>query len=229
MKYILVLAVVFMFVSCQDGFSGKTEMKTQVDSISYSLGVSIGKDLKEQSFDINPKIVARAMVDVLTEQEQSLTDEQIAELMNAMHMRMMDKQKEGMKEMSEKNLAEGKAFLEANKSKQGVVTLPSGLQYKVIKMGTGKKPKSTQTVSVHYKGTLIDGTEFDSSYKRDKPVTFEVTGVIKGFSEALLLMPVGSKWIIYVPSELAYGEQGAGAVIPPNATIIFELELISVL
>lgn len=229
MKYILVLAVAFMFVSCQDGFSGKTEMKTQVDSISYSLGVSIGKDLKEQSFDLNPKIVARAMVDVLTEQEQSLTDEQIAELMNAMHLRMMDKQKEGMKEISEKNLAEGKAFLEANKSKQGVVTLPSGLQYKVIKMGTGKKPKATQTVSVHYKGTLIDGTEFDSSYKRDKPVTFEVTGVIKGFSEALQLMPVGSKWIIYVPSELAYGEQGAGAVIPPHATIIFELELISVL
>jgi FKBP-type peptidyl-prolyl cis-trans isomerase len=126
------------------------------------------------------------------------------------------------------NKKEGEAFLAANKSKPGVVTLPSGLQYKILTAGTGPKPTATDSVNCNYRGTLIDGKEFDSSYKRGKPVTFPVTGVIKGWTEALQLMPVGSKWQLFIPSDLAYGDRGAGADIGPGATLVFEVELISI-
>lgn len=229
MRYFVLVAVAVLFISCQDSWSGRPQMKTQIDSISYGIGVDIGKDLKQQSFELNPEVVAHAIHDILTDKEPALTDEQIAELMNALHVKMMEKHQEDVRGMADKNKADGEAFLAENKSKEGVITLPSGLQYKVIKMGGGKKPKATQTVSVHYTGTLIDGTEFDSSQKRGEPVTFEVSSVIKGFAEALQMMPVGSKWILYIPSNLAYGETGAGSIIPPNATLIFELELVSIL
>jgi FKBP-type peptidyl-prolyl cis-trans isomerase FklB len=132
------------------------------------------------------------------------------------------------KELGEKNKKEGEAFLAENKKKEGVTTLPSGLQYKIMKEGDGQIPKSTDTVTVHYRGTLIDGTEFDSSYTRGQPATFPVKGVIAGFSEALQLMKVGSKWQLFIPSNLAYGERGAGDDIGPNASLIFDIELISI-
>jgi FKBP-type peptidyl-prolyl cis-trans isomerase FklB len=133
-----------------------------------------------------------------------------------------------MKAVGEKNKKDGEAFLAENKKKEGVVTLPSGLQYKIVTAGIGKKPKSEETVTVNYRGTLIDGTEFDSSIKRGQPATFPCHGVIKGWTEALQLMPVGSKWQLFVPSELAYGAQGAGGIIGPDATLIFEVELLSI-
>ena len=141
---------------------------------------------------------------------------------------MMAKQQEMAKKLGEKNKAEGEAFLAENKKKEGVITLPSGLQYKVIKAGTGKKPKATDTVTVHYQGTLIDGKEFDSSYRRGQPVTFPVNGVIPGWTEALQLMEEGAKWQIFIPSSLAYGDRGAGRDIGPHATLIFEIELVSI-
>jgi len=140
----------------------------------------------------------------------------------------MTKQEEETKKLGEKNRKEGEAFLAANKKKEGVKTLASGLQYKVIKPGTGKKPKSTDTVTTHYRGTLIDGTEFDSSYNRGQPATFPVHGVIPGWTEALQLMEEGAKWQLFIPSKLGYGERGAGQAIGPNATLIFEVELVSV-
>jgi FKBP-type peptidyl-prolyl cis-trans isomerase FklB len=144
--------------------------------------------------------------------------------MVAFQKEMMAKQSE----VAKKNRAEGEAFLAENKKKEGVKTLPSGLQYKVIKAGTGKKPKSTDTVTVHYRGALINGAEFDSSFKRGQPATFLVSKVIPGWTEALQLMEVGAKWQLFIPSSLAYGEQGAGSDIGPNATLIFEVELVSI-
>ena len=140
----------------------------------------------------------------------------------------MKKREEEQKKLAEKNAKEGEAFFAENKKKEGIVTLPSGLQYKVIKEGDGPTPKATDTVSVNYKGTFIDGTEFDSSYKRNQPATFKVKGVIPGWVEALQLMKVGSKWQIFIPASLAYGDKGAGNVIGPNATLIFEVELLSI-
>jgi FKBP-type peptidyl-prolyl cis-trans isomerase FklB len=147
--------------------------------------------------------------------------------MNTFKEEMTKKQEEAMKKAAEKNKKDGAAFLAENKKKEGVVTLPSGLQYKIITQGTGNTPKATDTVTVNYRGSLVDGTEFDSSYKRGQPATFPVNGVIKGWTEALQLMKEGAKWQLFIPSDLAYGEKGAGNVIGPNATLIFDVELIS--
>jgi len=157
-----------------------------------------------------------------------MTEEEIRESLSALQKELMEKQAEKTKLMGEKNKKEGEAFLAENKKKEGVVTLPSGLQYKVIKEGTGKQPSADATVETNYRGTLIDGTEFDSSYKRGQAATFPVNGVIAGWTEALQLMKEGAKWQLFVPANLAYGERGAGNVIGPNATLIFEVELISV-
>jgi FKBP-type peptidyl-prolyl cis-trans isomerase FklB len=148
--------------------------------------------------------------------------------MAAFQKEMMAKQQELAKRLGEKNKKEGEAFLSENRKKEGIKALPSGLQYKVVKAGTGKKPKSTDTVTTHYRGTLIDGTEFDSSYRRGQPASFPVSGVIAGWTEALQLMEEGAKWQLFIPPNLAYGERGAGSQIGPNATLIFEIELISI-
>jgi FKBP-type peptidyl-prolyl cis-trans isomerase FklB len=148
--------------------------------------------------------------------------------MTAFQKEMMAKREQAGKEAGAKNKVEGEAFLAENGKKEGVVTLPDGLQYKILKEGDGAKPKATDTVTVHYRGTLISGTEFDSSYKRKEPVSFPVNGVIAGWTEALQLMKVGSKWQLFIPSTLAYGERGAGPDLGPNATLIFEVELISI-
>ncbi|MBM4167977.1 MAG: FKBP-type peptidyl-prolyl cis-trans isomerase [Ignavibacteria bacterium] len=229
MRSVLLFALAAVLIGCQDSQSGKASLGSRTDSISYAIGLDIGRDLKSQSYEVNPDIVAHAIKDVLLDREKAIAEDDAGAMMMSLHDEMMAKHTSNLRETAEKNKAAGEAFLVENAKKQGVKTLESGLQYKVIKMGSGKKPKSNQTVRVHYRGKLVDGTEFDSSHNRGQPVTFEVGNVIAGFSEALLLMPAGSKWEIYIPAKLAYGEAGAGAIIPPNSTLIFEIELLEVL
>jgi FKBP-type peptidyl-prolyl cis-trans isomerase FklB len=195
---------------------------------SYSIGMDLGMRMKSQPLDIDAEMLARGLKDVLTGQKPLMTEQEVRETLTALQKEMITKQQELAKASGDKNKKEGEAFLAENKKKTGVKTLPSGLQYKVIKAGTGKKPKATDTVTVNYRGTLINGTEFDSSYKRGQPATFPVNGVIPGWTEALQLMQEGSKWELYIPSNLAYGERGSPGGIEPNATLIFEVELISV-
>ncbi len=192
------------------------------------IGIDIGGSLKKQPFEVDAAMVAKGLRDALSGGKTLMTDQEVKETLMALQQELMAKQQARMKEAGEKNKKEGEAFLAANKTKEGVKALPSGLQYKVITEGKGKKPAATDTVSVNYRGTLIDGTEFDSSFKRNQPATFPVNGVIKGWTEALQLMKEGSKWQLFVPSDLAYGERGAGAAIGPNAVLIFEVELLSI-
>ena len=199
------------------------QLKDQKDKVSYSIGMNIGANLVKQKVDINPDILAAGIKDMLAGKPQ-LTPDQVKEVMAQFEKDMEAKQKQA----GEKNKTEGAKFLEDNKKKPDVKNTASGLQYKVIKEGTGEKPKATDTVSVNYRGTLIDGTEFDSSYKRGQPATFPVGGVIKGWTEALQLMKQGSKYQFVVPSNLAYGERSVGPDIAPNATLIFEVELLDV-
>ena len=217
--FVAVLGVVLLAnqLSAQD-------LKSQKEKMSYIIGMDMGKNLKDQSIDIDQAALARGIKDALSGGKSSLTDEEIRQTMTAFQKEMMAKSQA----LGEKNKKEGEAFLAGNKKKQGVITLPSGLQYKVISAGKGKKPKPTDTVTVQYRGTLIDGTEFDSSYRRGQPATFPVNGVIPGWTEALGLMQEGAKWQIFVPSNLAYGEKGTGGQIGPNATLVFEVELISI-
>jgi len=207
---------------------GPAGLKEQKEKVSYVIGVDIGKALQKQGVAIDPDLVARGIKDGVSGGKLLMSDQEIKETMTAFQKEMRAKQEVALKQAGEKNKREGEAFLAENKIKEGVKTLPSGLQYKVIKAGSGKKPKATDTVVTHYKGTLLDGTEFDSSYRRNQPATFKVNGVIRGWTEALQLMEEGAKWILYVPSALAYGERGAGGQIGPNATLIFEVELVSV-
>jgi FKBP-type peptidyl-prolyl cis-trans isomerase FklB len=206
----------------------KTTPKTEKEKVSYSFGVNIAKNIKMQGIDVDQEFLAQGLKDALSNAKTAMSDKDMETTMNAFQQEMMTKMKAKQQVDGEKNKKEGEAFLAANKKKDGVITLPSGLQYKVIKMGDGPKPTSTQTVKCNYRGTLVDGKEFDSSYKRGEPVEFPVGGVIKGWTEALQLMPVGSKWELYIPSNLAYGENGAGQMIGLNATLIFEIELLSV-
>jgi FKBP-type peptidyl-prolyl cis-trans isomerase FklB len=204
------------------------ELKDQKDKISYSIGINIGKNLKRQSVEVNPDILLQGIKDVLAGGKTLMTEQEVNETMMNFQKDMMAKQQARMKELGEKNKKEGEAFLAENKKKEGVITLPSGLQYKVMKEGDGKTPIVNDVVTVHYRGTLIDGKEFDSSYTRGQPASFPVKGVIPGFSEALQLMKTGSKWQLFIPSNLAYGERGAGDEIGPNAALIFDIELISI-
>jgi FKBP-type peptidyl-prolyl cis-trans isomerase FklB len=192
------------------------------------MGVDIGKYMQQQAMDVDPDMFARGVKDVMTGTKTALTADEMLQITSAFQKETAEKQAVKMKAVAEKNKKEGEAFLAENKKKGGVKTLPSGLQYKVIKEGKGPKPKLTDTVTTNYRGTLIDGTEFDSSYKRGQPTKFPVNGVIPGWTEALQLMKVGSKWQIFIPANLAYGERGAGNVIGANQTLVFEIELISV-
>jgi len=211
-------------------------LKDQKDKVSYSIGMDIGRNIKRQNLELNVDALAAGIRDAIGGGTTALTDDEAREVMNAYRTEMQAKQQSMAKEQGDKNKKEGETFLAENQKKEGVKThtvkLPSGtnavLQYKVVTAGTGPKPSTNDTVITHYRGTLIDGTEFDSSYKRGEPATFPVTGVIKGWTEALLLMPVGSKWQLFIPSELAYGERGAGRQIGPNATLIFDIELVGI-
>jgi FKBP-type peptidyl-prolyl cis-trans isomerase FklB len=206
----------------------KTELKTEKDSVSYAIGLNIGTRLKQQSVDIDAGLVARGIKDAGSNGTRLLTEDQAESVINTLQQQIAAKQDSVKKALGMKNKLDGEAFLAENKKKEGVIVLPDGLQYKILKEGNGKKPKADETVTVNYRGTLIDGTEFDSSTKRGEPSTFRVNGIIKGWTEALQMMPVGSKWQLFIPPELAYGERGAGNLIPPNATLIFEVELLSI-
>ncbi|HKV05625.1 MAG TPA: FKBP-type peptidyl-prolyl cis-trans isomerase [Candidatus Acidoferrales bacterium] len=191
-----------------------TVLKTQKEKSSYALGMNIGKGLSRQQLDIDAAMLERGLRDGLGGGKTLLTDDEVQAALAELQ--------------GEANMKEGVAFLADNKTKDGVVTLPSGLQYKILTAGSGPKPSASDTVVCNYRGTLVNGTEFDSSYKRGQPASFPVSGVIKGWTEALQLMPVGSKWQLFIPPNLAYGPSGRGGVIGPEATLIFEVELLSI-
>jgi FKBP-type peptidyl-prolyl cis-trans isomerase FklB len=203
-------------------------LTTQKDKFSYALGMNLGTTLHKQSVPVDPNILARGLKDALAGGKTALTEDQARATLMEVQTEMRKKQEEQMQIAGAASKKEGEAFLAANKSKDGVVTLPSGLQYKILTQGTGPKPTPSDSVVCNYRGTLINGTEFDSSYKRGEPATFPVTGVIKGWTEALQLMPVGSKWQLFVPSDMAYGERSPAPQIGPNSTLIFEVELLSI-
>jgi FKBP-type peptidyl-prolyl cis-trans isomerase FklB len=216
----------FLYAGVLD--AADSSLKTPKDKVSYAVGAQIGADMKRQTVDIDPAVLAKGLKDSFQGSKLLLTDQEMREALSGLQQQMAAKQAERMRELGAKNKQAGAAFLAENKKKEDVKVLPSGLQYKITKEGTGKTPKADDTVTVNYRGTLIDGTEFDSSYKRGEPATFLVKGVIKGWTEALQLMKVGSKWQLFIPSELAYGEQSAGRVIGPNSTLIFEVELLGI-
>jgi len=228
MKLQFIVALSILFLAFQVSAEETLVLKNQKDKVSYIIGMEIGKNFKKQSIDIQSDILTRGVKDAISGAKPLLTEQEIQETMVTFQREMMAKQEELAKKLGEKNKKEGEAFLAKNREKEGVKTLPSGLQYIVIKSGTGKKPSVNDSVTTHYRGTLMDGTEFDSSYKRGQPVTFPVSGVIAGWTEALQLMEEGAKWQLFIPPNLAYGERGTGGVIGPNATLIFEIELISV-
>jgi FKBP-type peptidyl-prolyl cis-trans isomerase FklB len=203
-------------------------LKTEKDKFSYALGMNLGSGLHKQSVDVDPAIFLRGLKDGLAAGKTLLTEQEAQATLVQMQNDLRKKAQEKMQQVAVSNKQTGDAFLASNKAQDGVVTLPSGLQYRILKEGTGPKPAATDSVVCNYRGTLLDGTEFDSSYKRGQPATFQVNGVIKGWTEALQLMPVGSKWQLVIPSDLAYGERGAGQQIGPNSTLIFEVELLSI-
>jgi len=203
--------------------------KDKKERASYALGMNMGKSFHQSDLDLNLEQLMQGIRAGLAGGTNALlTESEQQEAVRTLQQEVRQKQEEKRKVEGEKNKTEGEAFLAENAKKQGVKTLPSGLQYKVVTEGTGPVPKSSDQVKCNYRGTLINGTEFDSSYKRGQPSTFHVTGVIKGWTEALQLMPAGSKWQLYIPSNLAYGERGQGANITPNATLLFEIELLEI-
>jgi FKBP-type peptidyl-prolyl cis-trans isomerase FklB len=222
------VAVGAALLAAAGGFAADPALKDQRERTSYALGVEVGSNLKRQGVDLDAALVAQGIRDALSGGAMLLTEAEVRETVQAFQRELMARQQEAQKSAAAKARAEGEAFLAANAKKEGVVTLPSGLQYKVITPGTGPSPKASDTVTVHYRGRLVDGTEFDSSYKRNEPTSFPVGGVIPGWTEALQLMKVGAKWELYIPAKIAYGDRGAGGVIPPGATLIFEVELLSI-
>ena len=196
-------------------------LKTKKEKFSYAVGMNVGQSLHRQSVSVDTAILLRGLRDALAGGKTLLTEQEA-------HAAIQEMQNDLRAKAAEPNKKSGAEFLAANKSKEGVVTLPSGLQYKIETQGNGPKPTASDTVVCNYRGTLIDGTEFDSSYKRNQPATFPVSGVIHGWTEALQLMPVGSKWQLFIPSDLAYGDQGRPPAIGPGATLVFEVELMSI-
>ena len=204
------------------------KLETTADRASYSIGLNMGRNFKRQQVPINPEAVLQGLRDALSGAKAAMTDDEMKAAFQALEQEIATAQEAKNKDLAKKNTEEGAAFLAANKKKPGIKTTASGLQYKVLKEGTGPVPKKTDTVSTHYRGTLLDGTEFDSSIARNEPATFPVTGVIPGWTEALQLMKVGSKWQLFIPAELAYRDQGAGADIGPNAVLVFDIELLGI-
>jgi len=203
-------------------------LNTKKEKVSYAIGADLGGKLKSSSIDVDPNILTRALKDSLTGAKSAMSDDEVRATLTDLTKDLQQKQVALNKEKADKNKKDGDAFLAANKTKEGVVALPSGLQYKILKAGTGPKPTAADTVVCNYKGTLLDGKEFDSSYKRGQPATFPVGGVIKGWTEALQLMPVGSTWQLFIPADLAYGDRQAGPDITPGSTLVFEVELMSI-
>ncbi|MFM8839700.1 MAG: FKBP-type peptidyl-prolyl cis-trans isomerase [bacterium] len=204
------------------------ELKTQKDKASYSIGVSIGKNLKDQKVDITTDILVKGLLDAYTGAKTQLTEKEMGDVLTQFQQEIMAKAQEEAAKKGGENKTKGEKFLADNKNKPGVKSTPSGLQYSVITEGTGPKPTASSTVKVHYTGKLIDGTTFDSSVDRGEPVEFPLNGVIKGWTEGVQLMSKGSKYKFYIPAELAYGERGAGNAIGPNETLVFEVELLDI-
>lgn len=219
----LAVGLMVATVSAQE----KPDLKDTKQRASYSIGADIGNNFKRQGIEIEPKALAAGLADAYAG-KLALTEAEIKDTLNTFRQEMMTKMEAKNKVDAEKNVKEGEAFLAANAKKPGVKVLPSGLQYKVIKSGTGKSPKATDTVKVNYHGTLIDGTVFDSSVDRGEPATFPVNQVIPGWTEALQLMKEGDKWQLVIPAKLGYGERAAGPKIGPNSTLIFDVELLSI-
>lgn len=224
----LSIAIIAVLLAAPAFAEDKTELKTEKDKVSYSIGLDIGNTFKKQSMDIDPAALLRGLQDGAAGTKPLMTEEQVKETMTAYSKSMMEKQTAAAKETGDKNAAAGDKFLAENKTKEGVKTTASGLQYKVLKEGNGPSPKETDTVETHYRGTLLSGKEFDSSYKRNEPASFPVNRVIKGWTEALQMMKVGSKYELWIPPTLGYGERGAGQDIGPNETLHFEVELLGI-
>jgi FKBP-type peptidyl-prolyl cis-trans isomerase FklB len=229
MKIKLVAATVMTIaMSASIAATDNASLKTDTDKLSYSIGVDLGKNFKKQNIDMNPQALAAGMKDSMAGGQLQLTEQQMKEVLDNFQKELLARRNAEFNKRSSDNKAKGEAFLSENKQKEGVVELPSGLQYKILKNGSGEKPSKTDTVTVEYTGRLIDGKVFDSSERVGKPATFKVSQVIPGWTEALQLMPAGSEWEIYVPADLAYGPRSVGGPIGPNETLIFKIHLLSV-
>jgi len=232
MKNLIGIFIVLLMIAISCTSSEKVvetpQLTDYMDTVSYSVGVDIGKSFRLQEMDINPDVMARGLSDAFSDKETALTDEEIQSTLINFRQEFQQKQREIAQRKAQETAVAEESYLAESASKEGVVSLPSGLQYKVITPGDGPSPLTTDKVKVHYKGSLADGTIFDSSYDRGQPTSFTVSGVIKGWTEALLLMQVGSKWELTIPSKLGYGTRGSGDRIPPNSTLLFEVELLAI-
>ena len=224
------IALLIIAISCtsSEKVVETPQLTNYMDTVSYSVGVDIGKSFRLQEMDIDPNVMARGLNDAFSDKETALTDEEIQSTLINFRQVFQQKQREIAQRKAQEAAIAEEDYLAESASKEGVVSLPSGLQYKVITPGDGPSPLTTDKVKVHYKGSLADGTIFDSSYDRGQPTSFTVSGVIKGWTEALLLMQVGSKWELTIPSKLGYGARGSGGKIPPNSTLLFEVELLGI-
>lgn len=227
MKFIFTILLNAILLAGIAAAENRPGLESRKGKLSYSVGYQVGSDFLRQGKEINPKVLLKGIQDAMAGNAPLMNPEEMRTTLTNLQKSISEAQKERMLERAENMLAAGKRFLAENEKKEGVITLPSGLQYKIVKEGSGKTPTANDSVTVHYTGTLIDGTEFDSSYKRKKPATFPVNGVIDGWTEALLIMKEGSHWKLFIPPELAYGDKRAGA-IEPNSTLIFDVELISI-
>jgi len=228
MKLQWLAAAALCLVTAYASADEASPLKNPKEKLSYGIGADLGRNLKRLGIDIDTDLLLKGLTDALTGAKPLMSDEEIGATLNALQQHIQRKTAQAAAARGEENRQAGEAFLAQNRTKEGVVTLPSGLQYKILKAGDGKKPTEADTVECNYRGSLINGTEFDSSYRRGQPATFGVTQVIPGWREALQLMAVGSKWQLFVPPDLAYGERGAGSEIGPNATLIFEVELLAI-
>lgn len=230
-RLFFVVIMMFYLAGCtaEDANSSpELKLDTTKNRISYTIGVNIGQDFKAQSMDVDPDVLLMGLKDSLAGKELQLTEEEMAQEVQAFQQEMQAQVAAEMEAIATKNAADGQEYLDNNAKQEGVMVTESGLQYKVVEPGEGESPGPNDVVTVNYRGTLTDGTQFDSSYDRGQPATFPVSGVIAGWTEALQLMKPGAKWQLVIPSELAYGDRGAGQTIGPNATLVFDVELIKV-
>jgi FKBP-type peptidyl-prolyl cis-trans isomerase len=225
---VILILLPFLSLATDQDKDTPVQLNSFTEKISYVLGQEIGNSFKEAPLEINFDIFMQGVNDSLKGRTSPLDEEETNQIKQEFSRQVQESRQKQRAALSKKNLEEGQAFLAENKNKEGVITTDSGLQYKVLVKGDGPKPAQNDRVTVHYSGTLLDGTEFDSSYKRGKPATFQVNGVIRGWTEALQLMNVGSKYRLYVPSDLAYGQRGAGRKIGPNTMLMFDVELLSI-